>query len=67
MPTYASLVTVEDAEFQNVQDLASLWGDIRTAIERFGVSIEQSYTVGRKSLCIKRRPLWRLMHKSYDR
>lgn len=45
MPTYASLVNVEDREFQNVQDLASLWGEIRTELERFDVRIEESYAV----------------------
>lgn len=45
MPTYASLVDVNDREFQNVQDLASLWGEIRTELERFDVGIEESYAV----------------------
>ncbi|MEM4782403.1 MAG: GYD domain-containing protein [Halalkalicoccus sp.] len=45
MPTYASLVDVEDRKFQNVQELASLWGEIRTELERFDVRIEESYAV----------------------
>ncbi|MFC6904790.1 GYD domain-containing protein [Halalkalicoccus tibetensis] len=45
MPTYAGLVDVEDREFQNVQELASLWGEIRTELERFDVRIEESYAV----------------------
>ena len=45
MPTYAGLVDVEDREFQNVQELASLWGEIRTELERFDVTIEESYAV----------------------
>lgn len=45
MPTYASLVTVEESEFQNVQEFASLWGEIRTEIERFDVSIKESYAI----------------------
>jgi uncharacterized protein with GYD domain len=45
MPKYVSLVDVEDRTFQNVQELASLWGAIREEVERFGVEIEGSYAV----------------------
>ncbi|WP_135819957.1 GYD domain-containing protein [Halostella litorea] len=43
MPQFAVLVTVDDAEFQNVQDLATLWGEIRTEIGERDVELAESY------------------------
>lgn len=45
MPTYAAHVTVEDREFQNVQELASIWGEIRGELEAFDVEIVDTYAV----------------------
>lgn len=45
MPQYASLVDVRNQDFQNIQELSSLWGEIRNEIQRFDVSIEESYAV----------------------
>lgn len=45
MPTYISLVDVDDKTFQNIQELSVLWGDIRDQVEQFDVTIEHSYAV----------------------
>lgn len=45
MPTYVSLVEVDDTTFQNIQELTSLWGEIRNEVERFDVEIEHSYAI----------------------
>lgn len=45
MPTYAAHVTVEDREFQNVQELASIWGEIRGELEAFDTEIIDTYAV----------------------
>ena len=39
MPTYTSLVNV-DRDFQNVQELASIWGELRTDIEQLQLNVE---------------------------
>lgn len=44
MPKYASLVTVDD-DFQNVQELASLWGDVRTELESLNAELENTYAM----------------------
>ena len=44
MPKYASLVDVE-RDFQNVQDLASLWGELRTELDDYDVELEHSYAI----------------------
>ena len=43
MPKYAVLVTIDDAEFQNVQDIATLWGEIRTEIGDRDAELLESY------------------------
>jgi uncharacterized protein with GYD domain len=40
MPTWISLVEVTDAEFQNLQELTSIWGDIRMEVEEAVPDIE---------------------------
>lgn len=45
MPTYVAHATVEGREFQNVQELASIWGEIRGDLEEFDVEILDTYAV----------------------
>jgi uncharacterized protein with GYD domain len=45
MAMYASHVTVEDREFQNVQELASIWGEIRQDLEALDVQVRDTYAV----------------------
>lgn len=45
MAMYASHVTVDDREFQNVQELASIWGELRQELEAFDVDIIDTYAV----------------------
>lgn len=45
MQTYSALVTVEDRDFQNVQELASIWGEIRGDLEELDVEIVDTYAV----------------------
>jgi len=42
---YVSMVTVEDREFQNVQELASIWGEIRGELEEFDVDVIDTYAI----------------------
>ena len=45
MPTYASLIKVRDRNVQNVQEMATIWGDIRSEIEEFDAKLLHSYAV----------------------
>lgn len=45
METYSALVTVEDREFQNVQELASIWGEIRGDLEELDAEVVDTYAV----------------------
>jgi uncharacterized protein with GYD domain len=45
MPMYVSHVTVDDRQFQNVQELASIWGEIRGELEAFDVDLVDTYAV----------------------
>jgi uncharacterized protein with GYD domain len=40
MPTWIALVEVTDAEFQNLQEFASIWGDIRLEVEELNPDVE---------------------------
>lgn len=40
MPTWIALVEVTDAEFQNLQELSSIWGDIRLETEELSSKVE---------------------------
>ncbi|ODR79275.1 gyd domain protein [Haladaptatus sp. W1] len=44
MSTYASLVTVE-RDYQNVQELASIWGDVRSELETHSATLESTYAI----------------------
>lgn len=43
MPTYATLVDLADRDVQNAQELASIWGEIRTEFETHGSEIIDAY------------------------
>ena len=43
MPTYVSLIDVEDRNVQNAQELASIWGEIRTEFEGHDAELVDSY------------------------
>lgn len=43
MTTYLSLVDITDREFQNAQELASLWGEITPEIEEHGGELLHSW------------------------
>ena len=45
MPTYTSLAKVRERDVQNVQDLASIWGELRTEIEDFDAELLDTYAV----------------------
>ena len=40
MPTWIALVEVTDAQFQNIQELTSIWGDIRLEAEELNSEAE---------------------------
>jgi len=40
MPTWIALVEVTDAQFQNIQELTSIWGDIRLEVEELNSEAE---------------------------
>jgi uncharacterized protein with GYD domain len=40
MPTWVALIEVADAEFQNLQELTSIWGDLRLEVEETNPDIE---------------------------
>ena len=44
MPTYASLVDVR-TDFQNAQELTSVWGDIRADLEDQDADLEHTYAI----------------------
>jgi uncharacterized protein with GYD domain len=41
--TYVLLVSVNEPEVQNVQELVSVWGDVRRDIERLGGTLRTTY------------------------
>lgn len=45
MGTYTVLADVNEQEFQNVQDLITVWADIREDIERLGGELIDSYAL----------------------
>ncbi|MCW8173018.1 GYD domain-containing protein [Natrialba swarupiae] len=45
MPTYASLIELEDRDVQNAQELASIWGEIQTEFDQHNASLEDSYAI----------------------
>jgi uncharacterized protein with GYD domain len=44
MPTWIALVEVTNTEFQNLQELTSIWGDIRLEAEEVSSEIELTDT-----------------------
>jgi uncharacterized protein with GYD domain len=40
MPTWIALVKLTDAQFQNIQELTSIWGDIRLEAEELNSKAE---------------------------
>ncbi|WP_158057828.1 GYD domain-containing protein [Halorussus halophilus] len=44
MPKYASLVNIRK-DFQNVQELTSIWGDIRAELEEHDAHLEETYAI----------------------
>lgn len=45
MGTYMALVDVSDENVQNVQELASIWGDLQTDIAEFGGELKDAYAI----------------------
>jgi uncharacterized protein with GYD domain len=45
MQTWLSLVEVDGAEFQDLQELASLWGDINLEVEEIDAEIIDTYAL----------------------
>ena len=43
MGTYASLITIEDRDVQNAQELASIWGEITLELEEHDAALVDSY------------------------
>jgi uncharacterized protein with GYD domain len=41
--TYVALIDVADPEVQNIQELASVWGDVQREFERIDAAIEDAY------------------------
>lgn len=45
MVRYASLVETDDRDIQNAQELASIWGEIRTEFEDHDAELLESYAI----------------------
>ena len=45
MSTYTVLADVNEREFQNAQELVTIWGDIREDVERLGGELVDSYAL----------------------
>jgi len=45
MPTYTVLANANETQFQNPQELVSIWGDVREDIERLGGELRESYAL----------------------
>lgn len=45
MPTYMILADVNEEEFQNPQDLTTVWGDVAADVEEIGGELRESYAV----------------------
>ena len=45
MSTYTILGDVNEQEFQNPQELVTIWGDIRNDVERLGGELLDSYAL----------------------
>ncbi|MFC7166727.1 GYD domain-containing protein [Halospeciosus flavus] len=45
MSTYVALADVNEGEFQNVQELAAIWGDVRADIEGLDCELRDAYVL----------------------
>lgn len=45
MPTYASLIDLKERGAQNAQELASIWGEVKTELEQHNAELEDSYAI----------------------
>lgn len=45
MQTWVSLVEVDGSEFQDLHELASLWGDINLELEEIDAELEETYAL----------------------
>jgi uncharacterized protein with GYD domain len=45
VPTYTSLANVRERDVQNVQELASIWGELRTEVADFDAELHDTYAV----------------------
>jgi uncharacterized protein with GYD domain len=45
MTTFASVIELTDRDVQNVQELASIWGEIRTEFEEHDIELVDSYAM----------------------
>ncbi|MFC4544256.1 GYD domain-containing protein [Halosolutus amylolyticus] len=45
MPTYASLIELADRDVQNAQEMASIWGEVRTEFEQHNAELLDSYAI----------------------
>ena len=45
MSTWVALVEVVDAEFQDLQELASLWGDINVELGEVDAELQETYAL----------------------
>jgi len=45
MPTYTSLATVMERNVQNVQELASIWGELAAEVDDFDAELLDTYAV----------------------
>lgn len=42
---FVALIDIDESNVQNVQEMASMWGDVRREFEEVGASIEESYAL----------------------
>lgn len=45
MPTYVSIVQLAGRDVQNMQELASIWGEIKTEFEEHDAELHDSYAI----------------------
>jgi uncharacterized protein with GYD domain len=43
--TYVALIDIADPNVQNIQEMASIWGDVQREFERIDASIEDAYAM----------------------
>ncbi|WP_440769836.1 GYD domain-containing protein [Natronorubrum sp. DTA28] len=45
MAAYASLMDIDDRNVQNAQELASIWGEVKTEFEEHNAEVLDSYAI----------------------